>query len=78
MNYNNEMTSNTLQFYLFYGLMYSVMSIDYIYYVNEEESPHTYIGDIAADSNLSNPLTHQQLTLITFTQLQRTVSSGSH
>ncbi|CAI9733467.1 protocadherin beta-15-like [Octopus vulgaris] len=78
MNYNNEMTSNTLQFYLFYGLMYSVMSIDYIYHVNEEDSPHTYIGDIAADSNLSNPLTHQQLTLITFTQLQRTVSSGSH
>uniref|UniRef100_A0A0L8I0Z9 Cadherin domain-containing protein n=1 Tax=Octopus bimaculoides TaxID=37653 RepID=A0A0L8I0Z9_OCTBM len=78
MNYNNEMTSNTLQFYLIYGLMYSVMSIDYIYHVNEEDSPHTYIGDIAADSNLSNPLTHQQLTLITFTQLQRTVESGSH
>ncbi|XP_036365296.1 protocadherin beta-15-like [Octopus sinensis] len=40
--------------------------------------PHTYIGDIAVDSNLSHPLTHQQHTLITFTQLQRTVESGSH
>ncbi|GAB1604137.1 protocadherin beta-15-like [Argonauta hians] len=55
-----------------------VLSIDITYHVKEEGSPHTYIGDIAVDSNLSHSLTHQQHTLITFTQLQRTVSSGSH
>ncbi|XP_036365292.1 protocadherin beta-15-like [Octopus sinensis] len=55
-----------------------VLSIDITYHVKEEGRPHTYIGDIAVDSNLSHPLTHQQHTLITFTQLQRTVESGSH
>ncbi|GAB1604146.1 protocadherin beta-15-like [Argonauta hians] len=59
-------------------LMTLVLSIDITYHVKEEGSPHTYIGDIAVDSNLSHSLTHQQHTLITFTQLQRTVSSGSH
>ncbi|GAB1604147.1 protocadherin beta-15-like [Argonauta hians] len=55
-----------------------VLSIDITYHVKEEGSPHTYIGDIAVDSNLSHSLAHQQHTRITFTQLQRTVSSGSH
>ncbi|GAB1604149.1 protocadherin beta-15-like [Argonauta hians] len=55
-----------------------VLSIDITYHVKEEGSPHTYIGDIAVDSNLSHSLTHQHHSLITFTQLQRTVSSGSH
>ncbi|GAB1604136.1 protocadherin beta-15-like [Argonauta hians] len=63
---------------LLHLLMTLVLSIDITYHVKEEGSPYTYIGDIAVDSNLSQSLTHQQHTLITFTQLQRTVSSGSH
>ncbi|GAB1604143.1 protocadherin beta-15-like [Argonauta hians] len=63
---------------LLHLLMTLVLSIDITYHVKEEGSPHTYIGDIAVDSNLSHSLTHQQHTLITFTQLQRTVSSGSY
>ncbi|GAB1604140.1 protocadherin beta-15-like [Argonauta hians] len=63
---------------LLHLLMTLVLSIDITYHVKEEGSPHTYIGDIAVDSNLSHSLTHQQHTRITFTQLQRTVSSGSH
>ncbi|GAB1604141.1 protocadherin beta-15-like [Argonauta hians] len=63
---------------LLHLLMTLALSIDITYHVKEEGSPHTYIGDIAVDSNLSHSLTHQQHTLITFTQLQRTVSSGSH
>ncbi|XP_036355791.1 protocadherin beta-3-like [Octopus sinensis] len=63
---------------LLHLLITLVLSIDIIYHVNEEDRLHTYIGDIAVDSNLSHPLTHQQHTLITFTQLQRTVESGSH
>ncbi|GAB1604122.1 protocadherin beta-15-like [Argonauta hians] len=58
--------------------MYFVVSIDLIYHVNEEDSPHKYVGDIAADSNISHSLTQQQHSLITFTQLERTLSSGSH
>ncbi|GAB1604119.1 protocadherin beta-15-like [Argonauta hians] len=58
--------------------MYFVVSIDLIYLVNEEDSPHKYVGDIAADSNISHSLTQQQHSLITFTQLERTLSSGSH
>ncbi|GAB1604123.1 protocadherin beta-15-like [Argonauta hians] len=69
---------NTLHFYIFYSLMYFVVSIDLIYHVNEEDSPHKYVGDIAADSNISHSLTQQQHSLITFTQLERTLSSGSH
>ncbi|GAB1604116.1 protocadherin beta-15-like, partial [Argonauta hians] len=68
----------TLLFYLLYEVMYTILSVDITYHVKEEGSPHAYIGDIAVDSNLSHSLTHQQHTLITFTQLQRTVSSGSH
>eukprot|EP00106_Octopus_bimaculoides_P004060 XP_014771502.1 PREDICTED: protocadherin gamma-A4-like [Octopus bimaculoides] len=68
----------TLLVCLLHLLITLVLSIDITYHVNEEDSPHTYIGDIAVDSNLSHPLTHQQHTLITFTQLQRTVESGSH
>ncbi|CAI9733469.1 cadherincadherin-23-like [Octopus vulgaris] len=68
---------NTLQLYILYGIMYPVVCIDIIYHVNEEDSPHTYIGDIAADSNISHSLIHQQHAVITFTQLQRMVSSGS-
>ncbi|XP_036365195.1 protocadherin-19-like isoform X2 [Octopus sinensis] len=64
--------------YLSVLLLQFCLCMDITYHVNEEDSPHTYIGDIAADSNLSNSLTHQQHTLITFTQLQRTVESGSH
>ncbi|XP_036355793.1 protocadherin beta-15-like [Octopus sinensis] len=63
---------------LLHLLITLVLSIDITYHVKEEDRPHTYIGDIAVDSNLSHPLTHQQHTLITFTQLQRTVESGSH
>ncbi|CAI9733445.1 protocadherin beta-15-like [Octopus vulgaris] len=63
---------------LLHLLITLVLSIDITYHVKEEGRPHTYIGDIAVDSNLSHPLTHQQHTLITFTQLQRTVESGSH
>ncbi|XP_036365213.1 protocadherin beta-15-like [Octopus sinensis] len=55
-----------------------VMSVDITYHVKEEDRPHTYIGDIAVDSNLSHPLKHEQRALITLTQLQRTVESGSH
>ncbi|CAI9733468.1 protocadherin beta-15-like [Octopus vulgaris] len=69
---------NTLQLHIFYGLLYFGVALDITYHINEEDSPHTYIGDIAVDSNVSHPLTHQQHTLITFTQLQRTVESGSH
>ncbi|GAB1604126.1 protocadherin beta-15-like [Argonauta hians] len=58
--------------------MYFVVSIDLIYHVKEEDSPHKYVGDIAADSNISYSLTQQQHSLITFTQLERTLSSGSH
>ncbi|GAB1604128.1 protocadherin beta-15-like [Argonauta hians] len=58
--------------------MSSIKSADIIYYTKEEINPHTYIGDIAVDSNISTSITHQQNSLITFTQLQRTVSSGSH
>ncbi|GAB1604118.1 protocadherin beta-15-like [Argonauta hians] len=58
--------------------MYFVVSIDLIYHVNEEDSPHKYVGDIAADSNISHSLTQQQHSVITFTQLERTLSSGSH
>ncbi|GAB1604130.1 protocadherin beta-15-like [Argonauta hians] len=58
--------------------MYSVASIDIIYQTKEENSPYTYIGDIAVDSNLSHPLSNQQQNPIIFTQLQRSVSSGSH
>ncbi|GAB1604151.1 protocadherin beta-15-like [Argonauta hians] len=63
---------------LLHLLIALVLSIDITYHVKEEGSPHTYIGDIAVDSNLSHSLTHQHHSLITFTQLQRTVSSGSH
>ncbi|GAB1604124.1 protocadherin beta-15-like [Argonauta hians] len=70
--------SNTLHFYMFYSLMYFVVSIDLIYHVNEEDNPHKYVGDIAADANISHSLTQQQHSLITFTQLERTLSSGSH
>ncbi|CAI9733466.1 protocadherin beta-15-like [Octopus vulgaris] len=59
--------------------MYSVVMVDITYHVNEEDNPHTYIGDIAIDSNLTtHPLTHQQHILITFTQLQRSVASGTN
>ncbi|GAB1604152.1 protocadherin beta-15-like [Argonauta hians] len=67
-----------LYVYLLQFLVTVVLSIDILYHVKEEERPHTYIGDIAADSNLSHSLRHQHHSLITFTQLQRTVSSGSH
>ncbi|GAB1604127.1 protocadherin beta-15-like [Argonauta hians] len=62
--------------YLFCGLLYTVTSIDITYHVKEEESPHTYIGDIATDSKLY-PL-KQNNSVMTFTQLQRTVSRNSH
>uniref|UniRef100_A0A0L8I168 Cadherin domain-containing protein n=1 Tax=Octopus bimaculoides TaxID=37653 RepID=A0A0L8I168_OCTBM len=72
------MTMYTLLLFIAYTGLPVVISANIVYHINEEESPHTYIGDIAIDSNLSYSLTLQQHTVVTFTQLQRKVSSGSH
>ncbi|XP_036365163.1 protocadherin beta-15-like [Octopus sinensis] len=72
------MIRNILSLYLLDMLLFSVVSLDITYHINEENSPHAYIGDIAADSNMSHFFKHQQHNLVTFTQLQRKVSSGSH
>ncbi|CAI9733471.1 protocadherin beta-15-like [Octopus vulgaris] len=72
------MTMYTLMLFIAYTKLPVVISANIVYHINEEESPHAYIGDIAVDSNLSRSLTHQQHALVTFTQLQRKVSSGSH
>uniref|UniRef100_A0A0L8GDS1 Cadherin domain-containing protein n=2 Tax=Octopus bimaculoides TaxID=37653 RepID=A0A0L8GDS1_OCTBM len=51
------------------------MCVDLAYPVQEEKSPGTYIGDIAADSQLLNSVSSQDHNLITFNQLSQKETS---
>lgn len=59
------------------SLVQHYLCVDLTYYVDEEKSPNTYVGDIAADTNLMDTISPQDYNLITFSQLQHGVSGGS-
>ena len=66
----------TLICLLFSNLQYC-LCVDLTYKVEEETSPGTYIGDIAADSNIIDSVPQSDHNLVRFSQLQKGRSGRS-
>lgn len=54
---------------LLLSALHVCLSVDLIYYVPEDSSPGTYLGDIAIDSHLMESVPPQDQELITFSQM---------
>ncbi|CAI9733480.1 protocadherin beta-15-like isoform X2 [Octopus vulgaris] len=66
------MTSENMMLIVIFLLsVQECQSIDLTYTVREEESPGTYIGDVAADSHFFDTVPSKDAHLITFSEVQR-------
>ncbi|GAB1604114.1 protocadherin-18-like [Argonauta hians] len=63
-----------IKIWFIFSFLHVSLCVDLIYHVKEERSPGTYIGDIAADSQLLGNVLSGDSRLIAFSQLQRTGS----
>nr|QBA31128.1 protocadherin [Octopus vulgaris] len=63
--------------YIVFALFPQCLSGKLTYYVEEEKSPGTYVGDIAADTQLLDSIPVENPDLIRFSQLQQSATSDS-
>ena len=59
------------------SFVYGCQCVDLTYYVEEEQGPGTYIGDIAADTGLKDSITLQSRDQITFSLLKNGEKHGA-
>ena len=72
------MKSNMLlQIYIFFHVLYFSNSVDLTFKVEEGKSPGTYLGDIAADSNVMDDVAIQDQNLISFSLMEQDGTSSS-
>ena len=66
-----------INLYIFCFVIPLCISIDLTYNVDEGKSPGTYLGDIAADSNIMDDVSLENRRLITFNQLRQGMAGTS-
>ena len=60
------------------SILHQCLCIDLTYTVQEAKSPGTYIGDVAADSHVTDSVLPQNWSQIRFTQLEQGEDDSSH
>ena len=63
--------------YLLFYVLQICLCADLTYKVEEGKSPGTYVGNIAADSNIMDTVPTQDRNLVRFSQLQKSVQGSS-
>ena len=66
-----------MKIYIFITSLYLGQCVDLTYNVDEGKSPGTYLGDIAADSNIMDDVPLENRRLITFNQLRQGMAGTS-
>lgn len=71
LNFNRFSQNMLFPLYLFLNTLPGCQSIDLTYNVTEGKSSVTYVGDIAADSNIMSTVSAKDRKLIRFSQLRQ-------